>query len=148
MSPMGESVVLILEDASRVKGLVESFDLFTSEVVSITEIDDRGQVHEPREVAVVQIRAAFFVHDLAPFRRYRLPERFGPPEAEVRPLNGEVRVRLQLEWGQRLHGILRPHDDEGRWYDFVPIGPDRAGNLIHALITTDAIVEAEPLEQE
>ncbi len=145
---MEERIVLVLEDATQVKGLVESFDPSTQRTVSLGEVDDRGNVIEIHDVAVERIRAAFFVRDLAPYRRYRMPERLGPPEAEVRPLNGEIRMRLELEWGQRLHGLVRPHDEEARWYDFIPIGPDRAGNLIYAVIAADAIVEAEPLESE
>lgn len=141
--PMNEKVVLVLEDARHVKGLVEGFDPGATESVSVTGIDAAGRPGETREIPVGEIRAAFFVHDLAPFRRYRMPDRLGPPQVEVRPLNGEVRVRLELEWGERLHGIVRPHDRDGRWFAFVPTGADRAGNLIRALIAADAIVEAE-----
>lgn len=144
---MEERVVLVLEDATRVKGLVESFDP-TSETIRLELVDDEGRVGETRDVAVGRIRAAFFVHDLAPYRRYRMPERMGPPTAQVGPLNGEVRMRLQLEWGQRLHGLVRPRDDAARWYDFVPVGADRAGNLIRAVIAADAIVEADPVEAD
>lgn len=145
---MEDRIVLVLEDATEVKGLVKSFDPSTQRTVSLGEVDERGSVIEIHDVAVERIRAAFFVHDLAFYRRYRLPERLGPPEAQVHPLNGEVRMWLELEWGQRLHGLLRPYDDEGRWYDFVPVGPDRAGNLIRALIAADAIIEAEAMSEE
>lgn len=144
---MTEKVVLVLEDASHVKGLVEAFDPSVQESVSLTALDPAGRPIERREVSVERVRAAFFVHDLAPFRRYRLPDRFAPPTADVRPLNGETRARLELEWGERLHGIVRPHDPEGRWTAFVPTGRDRAGNLIRALIATDAIVEVEGTEE-
>ena len=145
--PMTEKkkVVLFLEDGSQLKGMAESFDPAVDDTIALTLLDDRGSFGETREVAVDRVRAAFFVHDLAPFRRYRLPDRAGPPEAELHPLNGEVRARIELEWGQRLHGLLRSHDVGGCWYDYVPLGSDRAGNLIHALIAAGAIVEAEPV---
>lgn len=140
---MSERVVLVLEDASQVKGLVEALDPSTQDSVLLREVDAAGRETEPREIRLDRVRAAFFVHDLAPFRRYRLPDRLGPPQVEIHPLNGGSRVRLELEWGERLHGIVTPHDPDGRWYAFVPTGRDRAGNLIRALIATDAILEAQ-----
>lgn len=145
---MKQRVVLVLENAIQIKGLVETFDPSTSDTVSVVPIDDQDRARGRRTIAVERVRAAFFVHDLAPFRRYRLPDRLGPPQVTVRPLNGETRVRLELEWGERLHGLIRPHDPDGEWYAFVPLEADRAGNLIHALVASDAIVSAESLERE
>lgn len=123
--------------------MVGTLDPSVQTSVHLLEVDQAGV--RQREIDMASIEAAFFVHDLGVWRQFRLPERFGPAEVEVEPLDGERKVDLLLEWGERLYGIIRPRD--GRWYDFVPLGPDRAGNLVRALISEEAIAEMREINE-
>lgn len=135
--PDRQKVVVVLDDGSRLKGLVDGFRPERARFV-LREVDLGGQVVRTHDVDVHQVLAAFFVHDLAlwqdqPVRPARRDRR--DPEAPTgRP------VRVTFVWGETLEGKVMAQDARRRWLLIEPLGGSgRSANLDRIFVTRRAI---------
>lgn len=142
---MPEKVVLVLDDETRIKGHVESFDPHAS-LVKVREVDGTGLFVELHHVAPQEVLVAFFVHDLAIWGKGPADPDAAPAE-EPEPLSSdERRVILTFPWGENFRGVIRPLDPSNLWYCLRPSASDRAPNIRHALVARRAIARIRPAE--
>lgn len=139
-----ESMVVILEDGSRYKGISDNFKpgrAFTR----LKEFDLAGNLIEIHEIDTREICVAFFVHDLAIQRTHRVIAR-GANRPSV-PKNGGRRVRVTLTWGEVIDGVVRDNELGRHWFYLRPLTPaERTFNIEKVYIARQAVAKIEPLE--
>ena len=136
--------VFVLEDGTRVKGLVEGFDPSSMRSICVREVDAQDKLIQIHDIDVLSILAAFFVEDLAMFETEASTSATESDESAP-PRPGSERVNLTMVWGERIRGDLLPLDSRGLWYEFFTIDPQRAANLKRALVSRRAIARKQPL---
>lgn len=138
------SMVVILEDGSRYKGIADDFRpdrAFTR----LKEFDLAGNLIEIHEIDTREICVAFFVHDLAIQRTHRVVARRkkGPDP----PANGGRRVRVTLTWGEVMDGIVRDNELARHWFYLRPLTPaERTFNIRKVYIGRQAVAKIEALD--
>ena len=138
-------VVFVMDDGTRVKGLVDAFDPVAMRFVGVREVDAQDKLVQLHDLDVLSIHAAFFVEDLAITGKGAALRTMGRGDP-ARPAGGR-RVELTMVWGERLRGVLRPLDARGLWYEFFVVDPERAANLKRAIISRRAIARKAPLDR-
>lgn len=137
------SVVFVLDDGTRVKGVLESFEPTSVHRVSVREVDAQGGLIRIHDIDVQSILAAFFVRDLAIWNSGDPALESEADRAIPEPLPDGQRVTLTMVWGEQIRGDIRLHDARGIWYEFFTIDPNRIGNLKRALVSRRAIARVE-----
>jgi len=136
--PVKQKVVVVFDDGTRLKGLVDGFRPERARFV-LREVDLGGQVVRTHDVDVHQVLAAFFVHDLAlwqdsPIQPSARRDRREPSAPAGRP------VRVTFVWGETLEGKVVAQDARRRWLVIEPLGEsERSANLDRIFVTRRAI---------
>jgi len=144
---MTEKVVLVLDDETRIKGHVESFDPHAS-LVKVREVDGTGLFVEMHHVAPQEVLVAFFVRDLAIWGDAQIEPDAPPPGRPDSRSPDERRVVVTFPWGEKFQGLIRPRDASNLWYCLRPFETGRASNIRHALVARRAVARIESLDPE
>jgi hypothetical protein len=139
------NVVVLMKDGRRRKGVTERFQP-EKPFLLLRQVDVAGKPTGYVDVEMQDIRAAFFVHDLAINRtsRHTMHDApFQPPLPD--PAKGTM-VRLRFAWGEVMDGVIYDYDPDARSYFLHPHGPlNRAYNVERVYVTRDAIRELKVL---
>ncbi|HUP19318.1 MAG TPA: hypothetical protein VM778_05115 [Gemmatimonadota bacterium] len=142
--PDRQRVVVVFDDGTRLKGLVDGFRPERARFV-LREVDLGGQVVRTHDVDVHQVLAAFFVHDLALWQDspVQAPPRRDRREPAVPP--GRP-VRVTFVWGETLEGRVVDRDARRRWLVIEPVGEsERSANIDRIFVTRRAIAAMRAL---
>ncbi len=143
-----DKVVVVLDDETRLKGIVQGFDPRQSRF-NLREVDITGHQVELHDVDMGAVVVAFFVHDLAvwrsaPLEEEDLPDRSPPASGE----SGDA-IRVTLPWGETLEGIASDLDARRPWFFLVPFEESsRAGNIERVYLTRRAVVRMEAIGED
>jgi small nuclear ribonucleoprotein (snRNP)-like protein len=141
-----DKVVLVLDDDTRLKGIVDRFDPNRSRI-DLREVDLTGHQVERHDVDMKEILVAFVVRDLAVWRSKPLTEEDLPPEPEQEPppMESGDAVRVTLRWGETMEGVIPDHDPRRPWFWFYPFtASSRSGNVERVYITRRGVGRMEP----
>jgi small nuclear ribonucleoprotein (snRNP)-like protein len=142
----GDKVVVVLDDDTRLKGIVERFDPNRARF-NLREVDITGHQVERHDVDMKEVLVAFVVRDLAMWRSSPLSREDLPPPAEgATPAmeSGEA-VRVTLRWGETMEGLIPDHDPRRPWFWFYPFASsNRAGNVERVYLTRRGVGRMEP----
>ena len=148
-SPTEERVVLVLDDDTRLKGMVDRFDPGRSRF-DLREVDLTGHQVERHDIDMQEVLVAFVVRDLAVWRSRPLTEEDLPPveEDSAPPMESGEAVKVTLRWGETMEGVIPDHDPRRPWFWFYPFSSSsRAGNVERVYITRRGVGRMEPAEQ-
>lgn len=135
----GSKVVLVLDDGSRLRGVMEGFRPERPRLV-LKELDETGRLHQIRDVDSRKVAAAFFVRDLRTGRIRRAEP--GPRESVEDLPRAEEIHRITFLWGEKLPVRIEAVDRERRWMFVYPDeSSDRSDNIDRIFVTTGAITE-------
>ena len=144
-----DKVVLVLDDDTRLKGIVDRFDPGRSRL-DLREVDITGHQVERHDVDMQEVLVAFVVRDLAVWRSKPLSEEDLPPvgeEASPSTISGDP-VRVTLRWGETMEGVIPDHDPRRPWFWFYPFAESsRAGNVERVYITRRGVGRMEPISR-
>jgi small nuclear ribonucleoprotein (snRNP)-like protein len=141
-----DKVVLVLDDDTRLKGVVDRFDPNRARI-DLREVDLTGHQIERHDVDMKEILVAFVVRDLAVWRSQPLSEDELPPAAEgsAPPMESGDAVRVTLRWGETMEGVIPDHDPRRPWFWFYPFAASsRAGNVERVYLTRRGVGRIEP----
>lgn len=144
-----DKVVLVLDDDTRLKGVVDRFDPNRSRF-DLREVDLTGHQVERHDVDMKEVLVAFVVRDLAVWRSQPLSEEDLPPVEEGAPRSTESgeAVRVTLRWGETMEGVIPDHDTRRPWFWFYPFADSsRAGNVERVYITRRGVGRMEPVSR-
>ncbi|HEY7471725.1 MAG TPA: hypothetical protein VIE68_05190 [Gemmatimonadota bacterium] len=148
-SPSEEKVVLVLDDDTRLKGVVDRFDPGRSRF-DLREVDLTGHQVQRHDVDMKEVLVAFIVRDLAVWRSQPLSEEDLPPSNEDAPPpveSGEP-MRVTLRWGETMEGVIPEHDPRRPWFWFYPFADSsRAGNVERVYLTRRGVGRMEPVSR-
>lgn len=142
-----EKVVLVLDDDSRLKGVVERFDP-TAPRVDLREVDGTGHQVAWHDVDVQEVVVAFVVRDLALWRSKPLSEEdLGNRPGDGPETPSGTPVRVTLRWGETMEGVIPRYGSRRPWFWLYPF-PDsnRSGNLERVYLARRGIGRIERLE--
>ncbi|MFN2384040.1 MAG: hypothetical protein ABR559_07225, partial [Gemmatimonadota bacterium] len=94
-----DKVVLVLDDDTRLKGVVDRFDPGRARI-DLREVDLTGHQVERHDVDMKEVLVAFLVRDLAVWRSKPLTEELPPAEGPSPPMDSGDAVRVTLRWGE------------------------------------------------
>ncbi|HUF89894.1 MAG TPA: hypothetical protein VMR66_07925 [Gemmatimonadota bacterium] len=143
---MEEKVVLVLDDDTRVKGIVDRFDPGRSRF-DLREVDLTGHQVERHDIDMQQVLVAFVVRDLAVWRSQPLSEEDLPQvdEDTAPPMESGEAVKVTLRWGETMEGVIPEHDPRRPWFWFYPFASSsRAGNVERVYLTRRGVGRMEP----
>jgi len=142
---MEERVVLVLDDDTRLKGVVDRFDPSRARF-DLREVDLTGHQVERHDVDMQQVLVAFVVRDLAVWRSQPLSEEDLPPvEEPAPPMESGEAVKVTLRWGETMEGVIPDHDPRRPWFWFYPFAASsRAGNVERVYLTRRGVGRMEP----
>lgn len=145
--PSEEKVVLVLDDDTRLKGIVDRFDPSRSRF-DLREVDLTGHQIERHDIDMREVLVAFVVRDLAVWRSRPLTEEDLPPVTEeTSPRQPGSPLRVTLRWGETMEGVAEAYDPRSPWFWFYPFASsNRAGNLERVYVTRRGVGRLEPLE--
>ncbi|HKY59769.1 MAG TPA: hypothetical protein VJP59_02055 [Gemmatimonadota bacterium] len=139
------NVVVLMNDGRRRKGITDRFQP-ERPFLLLRQVDVAGNPTGYVDVEMRDIRAAFFVHDLALNRtsRHTMHDApFQPPLPD--PAKGTM-VRVRFTWGEVMDGVIYDYDPDARAFFLHPHGPlNRAYNVERVYVTRDAIRELKVL---
>lgn len=147
---MEEKVVLVLDDDTRLKGIVDRFDPGRSRF-DLREVDLTGHQVERHDIDMHQVLVAFVVRDLAVWRSQPLSEEDLPPVEEdmAPPMESGEAVKVTLRWGETMEGVIPEHDPRRPWFWFYPFASsNRAGNVERVYLTRRGVGRMEPARRE
>ena len=138
-------LVVLMKDGRRKKGLSDRFDP-ERPFLLLRQIDVTGKPTGFVDVEMKEVRAAFFVHDLALDRTSRHTMHDAPFQPALPdPANGTM-VRVRFVWGEIMDGVIYDYEPDARWFFLHPHGPlNRAYNVEKVYLTRDAIREIKVL---
>ena len=140
-----DKVVLVLDDDTRLKGIVDRFDPTRSRL-DLREVDLTGHLVERHDVDVQEILVAFMVRDLAVWRSKPLTEEDLEGERASPSAEAGEPVRLTLRWGETMEGVIVDHDPRRPWFWFQPFpSSSRAGNVERVYVTRRGVGRLEPV---
>ena len=143
---MEEKVVLVLDDDTRLKGIVDRFDPGRSRF-DLREVDLTGHQVERHDIDMQQVLVAFVVRDLAVWRSQPLSEEDLPAVEEdaAPPMESGEAVKVTLRWGETMEGVIPEHDPRRPWFWFYPFASSsRAGNVERVYLTRRGVGRMEP----
>ena len=141
-----DKVVLVLDDDSRLKGIVDRFDPERARI-DLREVDLTGHQVERHDVDMKEVLVAFIVRDLAVWRSKPLTEEDlpPPPEGAAPAMESGDAVRVTLRWGETMEGVIPDHDPRRPWFWFYPfVDSSRSGNVERVYITRRGVGRMEP----
>jgi hypothetical protein len=141
-----DKVVLVLDDDSRLKGIVDRFDPERARI-DLREVDLTGHQVERHDVDMKEILVAFIVRDLAVWRSKPLTAEDLPPtpEGAAPAMESGDAVRVTLRWGETMEGVIPDHDPRRPWFWFYPfVDSSRSGNVERVYITRRGVGRMEP----
>jgi hypothetical protein len=139
-----DKVVLVMDDDSRLKGVVDRFDPVRARL-DLREVDLTGHLIERHDVDMKEILVAFVVRDLAVWRSQPLTGEDLPPEEGTPPMESGEAVRVTLRWGETMEGVIPDHDPRRPWFWFYPFAESsRAGNVERVYVTRRGVGRMEP----
>jgi small nuclear ribonucleoprotein (snRNP)-like protein len=139
-----DKVVLVLDDDSRLKGVVDRFDPGRARL-DLREVDLTGHLVERHDVDMKEILVAFVVRDLAVWRSQPLSSDDLPPEVGSPPMESGEAVRVTLRWGETMEGVIPDHDPRRPWFWFYPFADSsRAGNVERVYVTRRGVGRMAP----
>lgn len=141
-----DKVVLVLDDDTRLKGVVDRFDPQRARI-DLREVDLTGHQVERHDVDMKEVLVAFIVRDLAVWRSKPLTEEDVPaaPEGAAPAMESGDAVRVTLRWGETMEGVIPDHDPRRPWFWFYPfVDSSRAGNVERVYITRRGVGRMEP----
>jgi hypothetical protein len=145
-----DKVVLVLDDDTRLKGVVDRFDPNRARF-DLREVDLTGHQIERHDVDMKEVLVAFIVRDLAVWRSNPLSAEDLPPLSEdaVPPMESGDAVRVTLRWGETMEGVIPDHDPRRPWFWFYPFtGSSRAGNVERVYLTRRGVGRMEPARSQ
>lgn len=146
-TPNEEKVVLVLDDDTRLKGIVDRFDPARSRF-DLREVDLTGHQVERHDIDMQAVLVAFVVRDLAVWRSQPLSEEDLPAAEEdpAPPLESGEAVRVTLRWGETMEGVIPENDPRRPWFWFYPFAASsRAGNVERVYLTRRGVGRLEPV---
>lgn len=146
---MEEKVVLVLDDDSRVKGIVDRFEPGRSRF-DLREVDLTGHQVERHDIDMQEVLVAFVVRDLAVWRSQPLTEDDLPPSEghSASAMESGEAVKVTLRWGETMEGVIPDHDPRRPWFWFYPFASSsRAGNVERVYITRRGVGRMEPARE-
>jgi hypothetical protein len=139
-----EKVVLVLDDDTRLKGIVDRFDPSRARL-DLREVDLTGHQVQRHDVDMKEVLVAFLVRDLAVWRSQPLTEEDVPPAGGTASVESGEAVRVTLRWGETMEGVIPDHDPRRPWFWFFPFASSsRAGNVERVYLTRRGIGRMEP----
>jgi hypothetical protein len=139
------NVVVLMKDGRRRKGITDRFHP-ERPFLLLRQVDMAGNPTGYVDVEMQDIRAAFFVHDLALNRtsRHTMHDApFQPPLPD--PAKGTM-VRVRFVWGEVMDGVVYDYEPDARAYFLHPHGPlNRAYNVERVYVTREAMRELKVL---
>lgn len=142
----GEKVVLVFDDDSRLKGIVEDFRPERSRL-ALKEVDRGGHIRQIHDVDMGHVMAAFFVRDLAIWQDKPVPvsEIQRSDESGTAGDPGQP-VRVTFIWGETLEAHVQDSDPRRRWFFLRPRETSgRAANVERVFVTRRAVAAMEPI---
>jgi hypothetical protein len=144
-----DKVVLVLDDDTRLKGVVDRFDPGRARF-DLREVDLTGHQVQRHDVDMKEVLVAFIVRDLAVWRSQPLSEADLPPseDDEPPPKGSAEAVRVTLRWGETMEGVIPDHDPRRPWFWFYPFAASsRAGNVERVYLTRRGVGRMEPVNR-
>lgn len=139
-----DKVVLVLDDDTRLKGIVDRFDPARARL-DLREVDLTGHLVARHDVDTQEILVAFVVRDLAVWRSKPLTEEDLPDAPPQSSAEAGDPVRLTLRWGETMEGVILDHDPRRPWFWFQPFASSsRAGNVERVYVTRRGVGRLEP----
>lgn len=132
------SVVIALEDGTRVQGLIKTFDPRRT-MLTVRRTDAMGVLDDMVDIPMRDVDAVFFVRDLAKGREHRRSD--DPATASPAAARSEgIPIQVHVRWGEVVEGVLRPIKGDQKGLFLVPAGSSsRAGNSAGVWIRRTAI---------
>ncbi|MGH7550234.1 MAG: DUF6982 domain-containing protein [Gemmatimonadota bacterium] len=138
-------VVVLMKDGRRRKGVADRFDP-ERPFLLLRQVDMAGRPTGFVDVEMKDVRAAFFVHDLALSRTSRHTMHDAPIQPGLPEAAKGTMVRARFEWGEVMDAVIYDYEPEAPWYFLYPHGPlNRAYNLERVYLTRGAIREIKVL---
>ena len=139
------NVVVLMKDGRRRKGVTDRFQP-DRPFVLLRQVDVNGNPVGFVDVEMREIRAAFFVHDLAINRTSRHTMHDAPFQPPLpNPASGTM-VRVRFVWGEIMDGVIYDYEPDAPSYFLHPHGPlNRAYNVERVYATREAIRELKVL---
>lgn len=138
-----EKVVVVLDDGTRFRGVVEEFRPERA-TLQLKELDWGGQLVQIHDVDARKVAAIFFVHDLgligdSPARSAET----AAPDAVRKPENLR---RVTFRWGEKVEAYVEVVDSRKRWMYLYPReGTDRSENIDRIFATSIGVADMQPL---
>lgn len=138
-------VVVLMNDGRRRKGLADRFDP-ERPFLLLRQVDTEGRTTGFVDVEMRDVRAAFFVHDLALSRTSRHTMHDAPVQPTLPdPAKGTM-VRARFAWGEVMDGVIYDFEPDAPWCFLHPHGPlNRAYNVEKVYVTRAAVREIKVL---
>lgn len=138
-------IVVLLKDGSRRKGVADRFDP-ERPFLLLRQVDADGQPTGFVDIEMRDVRAAFFVRDLALGRTSRHTMHDTPFQPPLPAATNGTMVRARFGWGEVMDAVIYDYEPDAPWYFMHPHGPlNRAYNLDRLFVTRDAIREIKVL---
>lgn len=134
-----------MKDGRRRKGLTDRFDP-ERPFLLLRQVDAAGRPTGFQDVEMKDVRAAFFVHDLALSRTSRHTMHDAPFQPTLPEVANGTMVRARFAWGEVMDGVIYDYSPDAPWCYLHPHGPlNRAYNVDKVYLTRDAIREIKVL---
>ena len=139
------NVVVLMKDGRRRKGVTERFQP-ERPFLLLRQVDVAGKPTGYVDVEMKEVRAAFFVHDLALNRTSRHTMHDAPFQPPLPDATNGTMVRVRFVWGEVMDGVIYDYDPDAGAYFLHPHGPlNRAYNVERVYMTREAIRELKVL---
>ncbi|MGH7571497.1 MAG: DUF6982 domain-containing protein [Gemmatimonadota bacterium] len=138
-------VVVLMKDGRRRKGLADRFDP-ERPFLLLRQVDTSGDPTGFIDIEMKEVRAAFFVHDLALSRTSRHTMHDAPFQPAIPEAASGTMVRARFAWGEVMDGVIYDYEPDAPWCFLHPQGPlNRAYNLDKVFLTRGAVREIKVL---
>lgn len=139
------NVVVLMKDGRRRKGVADRFRP-DKPFLLLRQVDVTGKPTGYVDLEMKDIRAAFFVHDLALNRTSRHTMHDAPFQPPLPNAASGTMIRVRFVWGEVMDGVVYEYEPDARAYFLHPQGPlNRAYNVERVYVTRDAIRELKVL---
>lgn len=138
-------LVVLMKDGRRRKGLADRFDP-ERPFLLLRQVDVKGETTGFVDLEMKDVRAAFFVHDLALSRTSRHTVHDAPFEPALPHPSKGTMVRARFAWGEVMDGVIYDYQPDATWFFLHPHGPlNRAYNVDKVYLSRDAVREIKVL---
>lgn len=139
------NVVVLMKDGRRRKGITDRFEPVRPFLL-LRQVDVAGNPTGYVDVEMRDVRAAFFVHDLALNRTSRHTMHDAPFQPPIPDPSKGTMVRVRFVWGEIMDGVIYDYKADDEAYFLHPHGPlNRAYNVERVYMTRDAMRELKVL---